>query len=89
MFEFFVEVFAVVGEPVLDGFEQIPREVGLITLRIAVFCDVVEPLGEELLVGLRCDGQSAFVQPCGGPGDGVKGSEEGGRRKGSKYQEKF
>jgi len=72
VFEFFVEVFAVVGEPILDAFEQIPREVSPVALGLSVFCDVVESFGEELFVGLRCDGQSAFFQPCGGPGDGVE-----------------
>ena len=57
---------------VLDGFEQIPGEVGAIAFGVAVVCDVFEPLSEEVFVGLRCDGQTAPVQPCGGPGDGVK-----------------
>ena len=49
--EFMVKVFAVVGEPVLDTFEQIPGEVGLIACRVSVFCDVVEPFGKEHLKG--------------------------------------
>jgi len=54
VFEFLVEVLAVVGNPVLDGFEQIPREVIVVAFGIAVLCDVFEPLREELLIGLRC-----------------------------------
>ena len=46
MFEFFIEGFAVVGKPVLDGFEKIPWEVCLIAFGVAVLCDVVESLGE-------------------------------------------
>jgi len=72
VFELFVEVFSVVSEPVLDGFEQIPGEVGAIAFGVAVLCDVIEPLAEEVFVGLRCDGQSVFFEPVGGPGDGVK-----------------
>ena len=44
VFELFVEVFSVVGEPVPDRFEQIPREVGTVAVWVAVCCDVVEPL---------------------------------------------
>ena len=46
VFEFLIEGFAVVGKPVLDGFEQIPWEVCLIAFGVAVLCDVVESLGE-------------------------------------------
>jgi hypothetical protein len=61
LLELFVEDFAVVREPVLDGFKQIAGKVCLIALWVAMFYDVVEPLDEELLVGMGCDGQSAFV----------------------------
>jgi len=37
---------AVVGEPVLNGFEQISWEVILLAFEVALLCDVFESLGE-------------------------------------------
>ena len=46
MLELFIEGFTIVSKPVLDGFEQIPWEAILVAFGIAVFCDVLESLGE-------------------------------------------
>ena len=42
--EFIVEVFAVPGEPVLEGFEEVSRETGRVSCGVAVICDFVESL---------------------------------------------
>jgi len=51
---------------------QIPGKVVAVALWVAVVCDVFEPLTEEFFVGLRCDGQTALVQPCGGSSERVE-----------------
>lgn len=72
VFELLVKLVAVVGEPVLYGFEQVGGEVLLESLRIAVLCDVVESLSDEPLIVSGCDGQGSSFEPGGGPCDGVK-----------------
>ena len=60
------------AEPVLDGFEQVSGEVLLEALWVAVFCDVVEPLGDDLVIVFAGDGECSLVEPFCGPSECVK-----------------
>lgn len=70
VFEFFVEFVAVVSEPVLDAFEQVSWKVAELLLPVGL--DILEPLCDEFLVGLWCDGQATLVEPFGGPRECVE-----------------
>ncbi len=50
VFEFFVELLAVVLEPVLEAFQEVGGEVCAITRRIAVHRNFREPVGDERVV---------------------------------------
>ena len=61
MFELIVECVTVMDEVLLDAFEQIGGQVELIDLGVGVFADIVNNVGDELLVFQGCGVQGSLV----------------------------
>lgn len=70
--QFGVEFVTVSVEPALEAFEQVRRKVGVVEHGITVGCNGVQAFVDQGLVTRVRAGQSAFIEPGGGPGDGVE-----------------
>jgi len=69
MAQFIAETISVAQEPLLEALHEIPREVGLVLGRVAVFYDLIEPSINELFVAVWRQVQALVVEPGGGPGE--------------------
>ena len=67
VFKLIIEVLAVPCEPVLEGLEQVAREVGQVALGVAVALDGIESLDKEQLVAFGGQGKGALMEPRSGP----------------------
>jgi hypothetical protein len=67
VFKLIIEVLAVPCEPVLEGLEQVAREVGQVALGVAVALDGIESLDKEQLVAFGGQGEGALMEPRSGP----------------------